>query len=309
MQRRDISIDCNGTPPSDVRYSVQSRVPNYSQSKQYLTTHTVDNGKLSRRHCPAISTPPREPSRASSPQNCLHHEANSWFKTPTAHITDIFSLAPTPTAIFSASGSSTLHIHSTTSPTFPLVQSVSGAHRLGIHHACTSRGGAGRVAVTAGFGGEVKIWTCKETTGDWELWHEIRRGGEGLEDVAEGGSGAAAPASWNGSNGPVAGKTGDAWAIALSADENFLAVTTHDGKIHVWDLVGRQRVQTYETGGGTGGGTFGLTVDLSRDGRLTASGHQNGGVYVFNNDTGRLVYSLSGTLLLFLRRPHQVVII
>lgn len=62
----------------------------------------------------------------------------------------------------------------------------------------------------------------------------------------------------------------------------------------MWDLVGRKRVQTYETGGGGGGGTFGLTVDLSRDGRLTASGHQNGGVYVFNNDTGRLVYSLSG---------------
>jgi len=137
---------------------------------------------------------------------------------------------------------------------------------------CTSRGGAGRVAVTAGFGGEIKIWTCKDT-GDWELWHELGSGGTSDSRA-----------------------TGDAWAIALSADENYLAVTTHDGRVHVWDLAQRQRIQTYETAGGGAGGSFGLAVDLSRDGRLTASGHQNGAVYVFNNDTGRMVYSLSGEL-------------
>ena len=37
-----------------------------------------------------------------------------------------------------------------------------------------------------------------------------------------------------------------------------------------------------------------MAVDLSMDGRLTASGHESGGVYVFNNDAGRMVYSLSG---------------
>ena len=208
-----------------------------------------------------------------------------------AHITDIFSLAPTPSTLFSASGSSTLHIHSTTSPTFPVAQSISGAHRLGIHHVCTSRGGPGRVAVTAGFGGEIKIWTCKEATGNWELWHEIRPDTpvqSATNDSSATGNGA------NSSNGNDGTKAGDAWAIALSADENYLAVTTHDGKVHVWDLVGRQRIQTYATGSGSGGGSFGLSVDLSRDGRLTASGHQSGGVYVFNNDTGRMVYSLSG---------------
>lgn len=30
------------------------------------------------------------------------------------------------------------------------------------------------------------------------------------------------------------------------------------------------------------------------DGRFTASGHENGGVYIFNNDTGRLFHSLPG---------------
>lgn len=243
---------------------------------------------------PAIPTPPHEAQQLSTPSPSHSLSLNSKAPPPPtnrhpAHITDIFSLAPTPTGLLSASGSSTLHIHSTASPTFPLVQSVSGAHRLGIHHACTSRGGPGRVAVTAGFGGEIKIWTCKEATADeWALWHEIRRGGGG-EGTADGTDATA-----------DVGKTGDAWAIALSADENYLAVTTHDGKIHVWDLVGKRRIQTYETGSGAGGGSFGLAVDLSRDGRLTASGHQSGAVYVFNNDTGRMVYSLSGEFVCFL---------
>ena len=30
------------------------------------------------------------------------------------------------------------------------------------------------------------------------------------------------------------------------------------------------------------------------DGRFTASGHENGGIYIFNNETGRLFLSLSG---------------
>lgn len=53
------------------------------------------------------------------------------------------------------------------------------------------------------------------------------------------------------------------------------------------------KVQEYETGS-AGSGSFGMCVDLSRDGKLTASGHQSGAVYVFNNETGRLLYSLSG---------------
>ena len=84
--------------------------------------------------------------------------------------------------------------------------------------------------------------------------------------------------------------------MALSSDERYLAATTSDGRVHIWDLGSREKVQSYETGGGSGGsgGSFAMAVDLSRDGKFTACGHENGGVYVFNNDAGRLVYSLSG---------------
>lgn len=81
-----------------------------------------------------------------------------------------------------------------------------------------------------------------------------------------------------------------------------MASTTVDGRVNVWDIrklgvkgeegVGKEKkFREYETKG-----SFGLCVDISRDGKYTASGHQNGAVYVFDNDTGRLVYSLPGKL-------------
>lgn len=81
--------------------------------------------------------------------------------------------------------------------------------------------------------------------------------------------------------------------MALSEDGQFLASTTYDGRINVWDLkAGRKKIREYETKG-----SFGMCIDISRDGRFTASGHENGGVYVFNNDTGRMLYSLPGMFL------------
>lgn len=86
-------------------------------------------------------------------------------------------------------------------------------------------------------------------------------------------------------------KAGEIWAIALSEDGQYLASTTYDGRINVWDLVnGRKKIREFDTKG-----SFGMCIDMSRDGRFTASGHENGGVYVFNNETGRMLYSLPGT--------------
>ena len=58
----------------------------------------------------------------------------------------------------------------------------------------------------------------------------------------------------------------------------------------MWDLVGaKKKIREYETKG-----SFGMCIDMSRDGKFTASGHESGGVYIFNNDTGRMLYSLPG---------------
>ena len=142
------------------------------------------------------------------------------------------------------------------------MQTLNGAHKLGCHHIVTSRNG--KYAASAGFGGEVKIWSTAEA-GEWAEVGKIVEGN----------------------------KAGEIWAVALSEDGQYLASTTYDGRINVWDLLdGRKKIREFETKG-----SFGMCIDLSRDGRFTASGHRNGGVYVFNNETGRMLYSLPGMLL------------
>ncbi len=53
-------------------------------------------------------------------------------------------------------------------------------------------------------------------------------------------------------------QAGEIWAIALSADGQFLASTTYNGRINVWDtLANRQKIREYETKG-----SFGMSIDL-----------------------------------------------
>lgn len=120
----------------------------------------------------------------------------------------------------------------------------------------------------------MKIWALNQDTGEWHSSGEL--------------TGSSA-------------KPGEVWALALSEDGGYLASTTNDGRINVWDILGEKKtkIQEYETGS-AGSGSFGMCVDLSRDGKYTASGHQSGAVYIFNNDTGRILYSLSGKLQLLL---------
>ena len=91
-------------------------------------------------------------------------------------------------------------------------------------------------------------------------------------------------------------QTGEHWAPALNEDGKYLACTTIDGKIHVYDTSllsssKNEKFTTYETKG-----SFGMSIDISANGEMTASGHQNGGIFIFNNSTRRMAHSLSGLI-------------
>lgn len=128
------------------------------------------------------------------------------FPSPSAHPTDIFSIAPTPTTLITASGSSTIRIFSTVPSRdssdgtggqaldeginagsgldpFPLVKSLERVHKIGCHHVTASQDGKRLVSV--GFGGEVKIWDCE--SGDGVNWLEregAKFGGGGGELIS-----------------------------------------------------------------------------------------------------------------------------
>ncbi|KAJ5086308.1 WD domain protein [Penicillium alfredii] len=175
-----------------------------------------------------------------------------------AHPVDIFSLAVTDTQILSASGASSIKVHSTTDTDFRLVQSIDNAHKVGCHHLVT--GANGSRAVSAGFAGDLKAWSCED--GYW---------------FAD-----------NATSANLAGA--DAWAVSLSLDGRYLAGVTQNGHIKVWDLgANGALIRDHETKG-----SFGTCIDLSADGRFIASGHENGAVYIFSAETGRMPFSLSG---------------
>lgn len=69
----------------------------------------------------------------------------------------------------------------------------------------------------------------------------------------------------------------------------------NDGKVNVWDVIGEKvvKIQEYEIGS-VGFGSFGMCVDFSRDGKYIVSGYQNGVVYIFDNDIGRILFLLLG---------------
>jgi superkiller protein 8 len=124
------------------------------------------------------------------------------------------------------------------------------ANPLGCHHLATSRDGT--KAVSVGFGGETNIWRYGE--GMWIPEGELR------EEIGENENEKTRKKS----------KVGETWAVAISDDGKFLAGTSYDGRIGVWDLLiePRRKIREYETKG-----SFGLCVALVRDtlARLLAS--------------------------------------
>ena len=202
----------------------------------------------------------------------------------------------TPTQILSASGGSSLKLHSTYDADFPPVQTLKGAHKLGCHHAVTSKDG--KRAASVGFGGEVRLWTCSpRPPGDGGAQNDasrmqaaegsVKRGEEQWRDdgsvvgvhlsflapfvlspescgSSEATSGPCMPSSRSShrlTHGPGhadGNKAGEVWALALSEDGQYLASTTYDGRINVWDTASRgEKIRQYDTKG-----SFGMCIDL-----------------------------------------------
>lgn len=144
------------------------------------------------------------------------------------------------------SGSSGIKIYSTVEPDFPLVQTLEKVHRLGSHHVATSNNG--EVAATAGFGGEVIIWSIQEG-----LWTEQGKIVGATLCVTE-----TFQVYYN--TASDGNKAGEIWAIALSENGQYLASTAIDGRINVWDnFAGRAKIREFETEG-----SYGMAIDLVR---------------------------------------------
>lgn len=170
---------------------------------------------------------------------------------------------------------------------YPLVQTLEKVHPLGCHHICTSLDG--KVTASIGFGGELRIWQCDES-GVWSKRGDVTGKCHPIH-----------PASTprltinNVLTDEKTSKT-EHWALALSENGQYLAASTHDGKIDIYDTTTvaqtpTPKLTTYETKG-----SFALAVDISPNGDLTASGHQNGTLHLFNNSTRRLAHALAGLI-------------
>lgn len=87
--------------------------------------------------------------------------------------------------------------------------------------------------------------------------------------------------------------------MALSTNGRYLATTTSSGDINIYDTTtvsADSTTPTPKTATFATKGSFGLSIDLSPDGQLTASGHANGNIHIFNNTTQRLTHSLPSLL-------------
>ncbi|BFZ63231.1 Ski complex subunit Rec14 [Saitoella coloradoensis] len=174
---------------------------------------------------------------------------------PSAHSSDIYSSIFTSTYLITASGDSTIKFWDASNPEHTLVNTIKTPHAAGIHHLAVNTEGNRMVSV--GFAGEVIVW-------DLEEMKEIGR----IEEP---------------------GSKDTPWSIVLSPDSKTLATTSYAGKMTIYDLATSSRLASDDTRG-----SFGTCISYSPDGRYIATGHQNGGLYIFSTETGRMLHSLPG---------------
>lgn len=123
-----------------------------------------------------------------------------------------------------------------------------------------------------GFGGEAKVWGLAPSSGD----NTNGSSGDG------GGSQESAVGEWRCKGllktGLESKKAGEVWAVALDEEGRYLAGTTADGRINVWDLANHAESDAGNTQGNTEKkagevaarkirefetkGSFGLCIDM-----------------------------------------------
>ncbi|KAK9475156.1 WD40-repeat-containing domain protein [Dipodascopsis tothii] len=172
-----------------------------------------------------------------------------------AHPSDIYGLDTTPSVVVSASGDSAVRVWAASGDHAPLY-TISTAHRVGIHHVatCTERG----LVAFAGFDGTISIWTLAEPAAC-------------LVTISD--------------------DKVSFWAIRFSPEGEYLAATSLDGKVYIYSVGDDSSTLS---GVLDTRGTPGLSLDYSLNARFIASGHENGGVYIFSTETARLLHSLPG---------------
>ncbi|EFE42189.1 hypothetical protein TRV_03031 [Trichophyton verrucosum HKI 0517] len=174
--------------------------------------------------------------------------------------------------ILSASGASSLKAHLANEEGFGIAQSLTAAHKIGCHHLATAKG-SGCYAASVGFGGEVKLWRYEDG-----MWNED------LKDN---------------------GKVKDIWAVSLSSDARYLAGTTHDGRIKVWDLQNNiEEVWNFETRGSFGIDQHKLmnlglaspvrAVSFSPGGKLLAAAGDSTMIMIYETSSGEQFATLIG---------------
>jgi WD40 repeat protein len=93
---------------------------------------------------------------------------------------------------------------------------------------------------------------------------------------------------------------GKAWALEFSSDGNVLYSTSYDGRVVLWDTRSFKHITEIETKGSFGMSIAAVSTPViklifqSGDGKYFASGHQNGGIYVYSTETNRILYTLPG---------------
>lgn len=91
---------------------------------------------------------------------------------------------------------------------------------------------------------------------------------------------------------PIIKESNDCWAVALSNDGKFLAVSTIQGLVNLWDLTTGTKLHSF----GTNRKGFGLSVALSSDASIVATGHDTGAIYMYSSKTGRLISCHTGQI-------------